>query len=384
MSDILANSGYIPGRNIEYPVRVSSIDAYKKEAIENYLNNLALMDRHYLNFNTKFLSAISQRKERVNNIVRRIAYIQSKFKTLESVKKAIRISAPRAYPLQKSRKHAKSIHFDDGFNPSEEDVDPIYNKIYGQRIIHEVGELGSRVETSAQDLSNLIQCYNHINLERDTLGEMYRSKRQENESILGRTPSVVKNISELLLFNSSTNVYSDVHAGLPNSKWEKACEKNRRKQRKSQKMKDNASIFYPNKVEENSLLQAPPLSIIKRKENNGFKKQGFLFEPELKEEEKKLQVEKNLNFGTDLYDFVDEKDIIGGEKYNYKEDNFVGIEDAIAPMKVRKREKKTNLNKSQMNYCTNAKPDYSRRKFSEGDDSYNDAPIDFMLKKTIF
>ena len=204
----------IPGRWIEYPVSVTFLDFYKKEAIENWLNNLILMDRHFMHFNRKFVGSINQRKERMNDIVKRIAVLTAKFKVIEQIKKAIRISASKNYPFIQNSKFCQSVHYDENFDPKEDKLDPLYNKIFGRRFLHDLGELGDRVNISMQDLARLVKTYNEFNLERDIIGEMSKSKRAENEAVLGRTPHGVKNVSELLLFDSSTNVYGDVHVKL--------------------------------------------------------------------------------------------------------------------------------------------------------------------------
>ena len=50
----------------EYKAKVYHLDLFKKEAVENALYSLILMDRHYAVFNDKFIHAINSRKDRVN------------------------------------------------------------------------------------------------------------------------------------------------------------------------------------------------------------------------------------------------------------------------------------------------------------------------------
>lgn len=95
-------------------------------------------------------------------------------------------------------------------------MDPSFNKIFGRRLLHEEGELGQRITIS--DFKPIANINREFNIERDILGEMSKGQKDENEGYLGRVPKVVKNVSELLLFDSSTEVYSEVHVNFSDIK----------------------------------------------------------------------------------------------------------------------------------------------------------------------
>ena len=62
--------------------------------------SLVLMDRHYATFNDKFITAINQRKERINEVIGRIKTVGEKISKLDSVKKRMIVSASKKYPFK--------------------------------------------------------------------------------------------------------------------------------------------------------------------------------------------------------------------------------------------------------------------------------------------
>jgi hypothetical protein len=367
---------------IEYPVSVTFLDFYKKEAIENCLNNLILMDRHYFNFNRKFVNA---RKERVNDIMKRIAVLTAKFKVLENVNKAIRISASKAFPFKKERQEYISVHYDEEFDPrDEETLDPVYNKIFGRRLLHEVGELGNRVETSMQDLNRLVNTYKDFNMERDIIGEMAKSKRQENEAVLGRVPHGVKNVSELLLFDSATNVYNDVNVQLSDLKLEKPLTKKQRKKMEREKARrKRLEAQMKMKKETGESIQAAPGSVSNRNRDHKFRGDdlGLGFTPGAKAAPAPSFAANLDSLGENVVDFLNDEEMIGGEGANIRTVNW-NQEDHIAPSKVKEEIKKEKLNESQATATTNSRQNrYVQQITEEGNNVVlKPAPIDFMLQ----
>lgn len=378
---------------IEYPVSVTFLDFYKKEAIENCLNNLILMDRHYINFNKQFVGSINKRKERMNDVVKRIAVLTAKFKVLEQVNKAIRISACKSYPFKNKNNHMQSVHYSDSFEPKEEEMDPTYNKIYGRRLLHEVGELGScskdgksgnRVAISMQDLSSLVKINKDFNMERDIIGEMARSKRANDEAVLGRTPHGVKNVSELLLFDSATNVYSDVNVKLSDLKLEPP-ESKRQKRRKERERLRKKMLEEQRRQQEKpgqGVLQAAPDSIKNRKTDEIRKIDELKFFPESKPMPK-TNFAANLEALGEVADFMQEDEMIGGEGANFRYSNVFNQSDYIAPTKLKEAEKQEKLNDTnQFSETTHSRNNrYVQQIFEEGNNVIlKPAPIDFMLQ----
>lgn len=104
-------------REQEYKVKVTHLDLFKKEAVENSLYSLILMDRHYAVFNDKFVSGINDRKERVNQLVGRIKTLGEKVNQLSNVKQRMTVVAAKNYPFVKGFSKDYNIHHDEKFEP---------------------------------------------------------------------------------------------------------------------------------------------------------------------------------------------------------------------------------------------------------------------------
>ena len=381
MAEVDSNSTKIPGRIIEYPVNVTFLDFYRKEAIENCLNNLVLMDRHYLNFNKKFLNAVNLRKERIHDIMKRTAILNAKFKVLEQVKKAMKIQASKAYPFKKKEQFKLSVHYDESFDPKEEEMDPSYNKIYGRRLLHEEGELGQRVKI--EDLRPLAQIYKDFNMERDILGEMSKSKRNENEGYLGSIPQVVKNVSELLLFDSSTEVYSESHVNFSDIKMQRPKTKKQLRREERERLK-RERLERKKKQQKNndpaSLQAAPEIIRNKKSFDNNKKENEFVFFPQAREKQE-LKINAELALGDDLYD-MNEEDMLGGDdSTSLRLSSAFNESQYIAPAKLKEEKKKEELNRSQFTTTTERRFKYSNDIEEENGTIMKPAPIDFLLKQ---
>ena len=152
-------------REIEYPVKVTHLDLYKKESLRQ-LYSLIQLDRTYASFNDKFVTAITARKERINEVVGRIKTLGQKVTALENVNKKITISAAKNFPFQRGFTSDKTLHCDENYHPKAEELDPDYNnKIFGRRLIHEKNELEERVKMTTDDLGRLISFYKKFNNE---------------------------------------------------------------------------------------------------------------------------------------------------------------------------------------------------------------------------
>jgi len=318
----------------------------------------------------------------MNDLIKRIATISAKFQVLDKVNKAMRISASKAYPFQKKTKFSESIHFDDAFDPKEEEMDPTHNKIYGRRLLHEVGELGSRIEISMQDLANLAATYKEFNMERDIIGEMARSKRQPDEAVLGRTPSGVKNVSELLLFDTATNVYSDVNVKLSELKPEPPESKRQKRRKEKEKLRkkrlqDEAKARRQNEKKNDGLQPAPVGG--NRDSKDFVQKNSNTFFPGHKATPI-LDISNKLEALGNVFDFVNEEDILGGEGSNMKVNNLTDHEEYIAPNKLKEIEKQEKLNETNMSMTTTTRKNkYLNTNYREGDNEYKANPIDIIL-----
>jgi hypothetical protein len=106
------------------------------------------------------------------------------------------------------------LHHGENFDPKPEELDPHYNKIYGKRLIHDKDELDQRINCTLDDLKSLIRIYKDFSMERDVIGDIAKCARKDNEGYLGKTPKNVNYVSEVMLFDSAINVYSDSHVVL--------------------------------------------------------------------------------------------------------------------------------------------------------------------------
>ena len=236
--------------------------------MQNSLYSLILLDRAYASFNDKFISALNARKDRVKDIAARVSALGQKVAVLDQAKSRLLISASRKFPLKNDFSSDLSIHFDENFDPKPEELDPHFNKIYGRRLVHNKEELENRLNCSIEDLKKLMKLYKKFSIERDIIAEIASSKRNSDEGYLGKTPSNIDKISEVMLFDSPVNVYSDSHVILsdlqiskPMSKKERERQRRAKEKDKGKKGKDTGKDERGTERKQGDIYQAPNLLV---------------------------------------------------------------------------------------------------------------------------